>query len=259
MEMLLRPWLGPQLEMFLVGLIRVVGWMTFMPLFGNHALPPRYKAGLAVALTAALLPIMQPPGPLAAGDWIGLLLRECALGLLLGLTLQMVFEGMQFAGHIFGMQLGHSLASVIDPHTQADTPVISVFYQTIAMLIFLALNAHHWIIRGLARSFELLPPAAVSLEGDLGGRLVALTGSLWIIGIEMSAPILLVTMLADLALGFLGRQSPQLPVLLESISLKTVLGFALLIAALAAWPRLLEGYLLAAFHSLEEMMLAVRP
>jgi flagellar biosynthetic protein FliR len=260
METLLGSWLGTQLDTFLLGLIRVGSWIAFMPFFGNDATPARFKAGLAIALAAALLPVMQAPaGPLTPGGWVLIILSESAFGLLMGLTLQIVFDGVQFAGHIFGIQLGHSLASVIDPHTQVETPVISVLYQTIAMLIFLALNAHHWIIRGLARSFELLPPGAMSIDGDMVRKLVALAGNLWVIGIEMAAPILMVTLLADLALGFLGKQSPQLPVMLEGISVKTVLGFTLLISAMVSWPHLIEGYLLAAFQSLEEIMRAVRP
>jgi flagellar biosynthetic protein FliR len=260
MEMLLGPWLGTQLDTFLLGLIRIGSWIAFMPFFGNDALPPRNKAALAIVLTAALLPIMPAPAaPLTAGGWLWAVINESAFGLLMGLALQLVFDGIQFAGHIFGIQLGHSLASVIDPHTAVETPVISVLYQVIAMLIFLALNGHHWIIRGLAKSFELLPFGGLALHSDLGMQVIQLAGNLWVIGIEMSAPVVMVTLLADLALGFLGRQAPQLPVMLEGISVKTVLGFALLISAMVSWPHLVEGYLLSAFHSLEDLMLSVRP
>ena len=62
-----------------------------------------------------------------AADWAGwrCAVGEAVIGLLLGLTLQFVFEAAQFAGQIVGMQMGFSLVNILDPQTQVDTPVLS--------------------------------------------------------------------------------------------------------------------------------------
>ena len=62
------------------------------------------------------------------------------------------------------MQAGFSLVSILDPQTQADSPVISTFIQLITLVIFLQLNVHHWLLRGLAASFAYLPPGSVVLK-----------------------------------------------------------------------------------------------
>jgi flagellar biosynthesis protein FliR len=46
------------------------------------------------------------------------------------------------------------------------------------------------------------------------------------------------TLVADMALGFLGKASPQLPVLFIGIAVKNLVGLTVLLAALAYWPRM---------------------
>ena len=70
---------------------------------------------------------------------------------------------MQFAGQISGVQLGFSLATLFDPQSQADSPVLTVFFNLMTLLIFLQLNVHHWILRGAGA--ELRIPAG----GHRGG------------------------------------------------------------------------------------------
>ncbi len=42
-------------------------------------------------------------------------------------------------------------------------------------------------------------------------ELVRVVGALFVLGIQIAAPVLLATMMIDLVLGFLSKASPQLP------------------------------------------------
>ena len=95
------------------------------------------------------------------------MLSEALIGMLIGLAIQFVFEAAQFAGQVMGMQVGFGLVNILDPITQVDTPVLAVFSQTIVMLIFLQMDVHHWLLRGLASSFGYLPAGAALASGEL--------------------------------------------------------------------------------------------
>src|ERR1700759_1354497 len=113
----------------LVGL-RVGGLMTFAPFFSSSSFPARIKAVLTLALTALLYPSLAlPTAAMSPHQWVGVALRESVLGLATGLCLQFVFEGVLLAGKMGGFELGSSLANVIDPQTNVDTPVLSTFVQ----------------------------------------------------------------------------------------------------------------------------------
>lgn len=227
--------------------LRIAGVMVYAPVLGSDAITVAVKAGLTLFLTALLYPVyaggLMQSGLAQSGGlgWVEMAGGEVVIGLLLGLTLQFVFEAAEFAGQIAGIQTGFSLVNILDPQTQVDTPVLSVFHQLIVTLIFLRLNVHHWLLRGLAASFTYLPPGG-GKGMNLGLSSVLLRGAagLWLSGVQMAAPVLLATLLCDVALGFVGKASPQLPVVFFGLSIKSTLGLLVLAGTLGLWPGFLE-------------------
>jgi flagellar biosynthetic protein FliR len=190
----------------------------------------------------------------SALGWVQVVTGEAVVGLLLGLSLQFILEAAQMAGQILGVQAGFSLVSILDPQTQADSPVISTFIQLITLVIFLELNVHHWLLRGLAASFAYLPPGSVVLSLGVTTRLLQAAGAIWLVGLQIAAPVVVATMLIDVTLGFLAKSSPQIPVLFLGLSVKTVVTLSVLTGTLMLWPRLFE-HRFAAGISLGERLL----
>jgi flagellar biosynthesis protein FliR len=238
----LSPWLEHILMHALPIGLRVGGVMTFAPFFGSDAIPARVKAGFTLVLTVMLYAICPVPEmQLNLSGWTRMVVSEAAVGLMMGLSVQLIFEGMQLAGQLAGAQLGFSLAAIIDPITNIDTPVLAVFHQTVAMLIFLQLNVHHWLLRGIVRSFDYLPVGTSVVNLLTVRELFRMAAAMWLIGVQIAAPILIATMLLDVAIGFLSKASPQFPALFIGISAKSLIGYAVLAASAALWPTLLEG------------------
>jgi flagellar biosynthetic protein FliR len=168
--------------------------------------------------------------------WAGVLLSEAVIGLMLGLAANLMMEAPMMAGQILGVQMGYSLATLFDPQTQADTPVLGEFHRLAALLIFLQLDVHHWLLRAVAASFGYLPAGtAVANYAAVSGLLHA-AGGILLAGVQIAAPALIATIIADVALGFLGKASPQLPVLFIGLAVKNLLGLTLLFFLVAYWP-----------------------
>ena len=146
--------------------VRLTGIMLFAPFFGSAVIPARVKAMLVITLTALLYPMLSTKIPqLSISQWPMMVFSELLIGIALGVATNIVFDGVQMAGQVLSVQMGYSLVSILDPQTLAESTVVATFHQTIAMLIFLRLNVHFWILRALARSFDYLPPAS----GHFGG------------------------------------------------------------------------------------------
>ncbi len=236
-------WIG---SLVFVG-VRIAGLMSFAPFFGSDNIYRQIKAGFTLALTGLLYPVTGVVG--AQADllgWTRALLGEAMIGVLLGLALQLVFEAAQMAGQIVGIQTGFSLVTILDPQTQADSPVLAVIHQLVALLIFLRLNVDHWLLRGLAASFIFLPPGGGLANRALGAALLQAAGSIFLVAVEIAAPVLAATLVVDVALGFLGKASPQLPVMFVGIPIKSLTGLSILAAAVTFWPRLFERRFTAA-------------
>jgi flagellar biosynthetic protein FliR len=234
---------------------RISGLMVFCPFLGGNAIPLPVKAGLTLLLTCLLAPLQEPSHlPLTAWQWAGVALGEAMTGLLLGLAANFLFEAALLAGQVLGVQIGYSLANVFDPQTQADTPVLSEFHQTAALLIFLQLDVHHWLLRALVRSYAYLPAGRSVIVPAVAVGLLRAAGGIFLAGVQIAAPSLVATLIADVALGFLGKASPQLPVLFVGIALKNFLGLSVLLMALAYWPRLFSEQFARAIHLAEQLL-----
>jgi len=221
--------------------LRVSSLFVSAPFLSSASIPTPVKAALVTAITFVLYPVCRP-GAVEPGTvgWVGIVSGEIVIGLLLGLAVQLVVEGAQVAGQLLGVQAGYSLVTLLDPQTQADLPVLSTFNQLLAVLIFLQLDVHHWLLRGLAASFAYLPPGAGLAKLTTGATLLQAAGGIWLAGVQLAAPVLVATLLVDITLGFVSKASPQMPVLFVGLSFKTLLSLLVFGGTLVFWPKSLE-------------------
>jgi len=229
----------PMISGFLTIAVRLSGLMLFAPFFGSSVIPSRVKAGLVMALTLLLFPIIgKGIGPYALIDWPIVVFREFLIGAGMGIATNLAFEATQLAGQIVGMQMGYSLVNLLDPQTQVDTTVVAVFYQSIVMLIFLRMDVHYWLLRAIGDSFVYLPPSAGHLSGLFTLAVLNTCGRVFGLGVQIAAPVLAATLVTDILLGLLGKASTQLPLMLMGPAIKTLLGILILMASLKYWPDL---------------------
>jgi flagellar biosynthetic protein FliR len=223
--------------------LRVSGLMLFAPFFGSVVIPARMKAVLTIVITAALYPVYASRLPtLELSHWTVIVASETVVGLGMGLATSMVFEAVQVAGQVLSMQMGYSLVNILDPNTQVESTVVALFHQSLAMLIFLALDVHHWILRALAHSFDYLPPGTATLNPGFLQAVLHEGGAILALAIQIAAPVLSATLVADLVLGLLGKASPQMPLMLLGPAVKSMLGVTVLGAAIRFWPVFFERY-----------------
>lgn len=247
--------LGDLVVRFLIVGARISALMVFAPFFGSATIAPRIKAGLTLALTLLLCPVVRLNlVPLSGPRAWQVVAGEFIIGLTMGLTLQFVFEGVQLAGEVLGFQVGHSLANLINPQMDVETTILSNLFQMVALLIFLALNVHDWVLRGLAKSFTYCPPGTCVLRAASVEQLCRAAGGMLVIAVQIAMPAILATILIDITLGFLGKASPHLPVMFVGMSVKSVAAFLVIVGALRFWPGVLENYFASALATSERLL-----
>lgn len=247
--------LDRQLLAWMIALARVSGLLLVAPFFGSAAVSVRIRGAFALLLTMFLAPLVSvPPGAPSAAGIALLLAGEFGIGFVLGFTLQLLFDGVLLAGQACGVQMGYSLASVLNPDSQADSPVLATFFQLFAVLLFIQLGVPHWLLRGLAHSYEYLPPGRLSLTRPAISGLFEFTSAMWLTGLQIAAPVIVASLFVDVALGFLGKASTQLPVFLVGISLKNLVGLAILVGAISYWPRFFDARFARALDASERIL-----
>jgi flagellar biosynthetic protein FliR len=234
---------------FLIIALRCSGLMLFAPFFGSVAIPARLKACLVLALSVLLFPVLAPSlSHVHLSAWPGLVTSELLIGAALGIATNLVFDAVQMAGQVLSTQMGFSLINILDPQTQVESTVVALFHQTLAMLIFLRFDVHLWLLRAVGRSFSIVPPGTEHISRAFTFSSIRAAGEVFTLGVQLAAPVLSATLIADVVLGLLGKAAPQAPLMLLGPPVKTLLALAILFVALKYWPPMLERFFL---HSMD--------
>lgn len=224
-----------QLMLFVMVLMRVAALFAALPVFSSRNIPTMIKAGLALAMALAIFPILDLGRVGGLNSW-GLLvlgaMSEVLLGICIGLLVRLLFAGIQMAGQIAGYQMGLAIANIMDPATSLQIPILAQAYNLMAMLIFLAVDAHHWFFRSLVDSFDRLPLFQCRLSASLFGHVVDTAGAMFVIAIKIGAPVIVVLILTSVAFGLLARTVPQMNIFIVAMPLKIVVGLVFVIFSL---------------------------
>jgi len=225
-----------QLQAFLLIFLRVSAIILVLPIFSSKNIPVMLKAGLSISVSIVLfpmvrieaLPFLTEPIPFAIE-----VMGEILLGAVIGLSVRMLFAGIQLAGQLLGFQMGLGIANVMDPISNSQASVIAQLKNLFAMLMFLAVNAHHQLLQALVKSFRMMPPPLDFQYGtSLMEQVVRLAGNMFIIAVKVGAPVMIVLLLTSVALGLVARTVPQMNVFIVAFPVKIVIGFVFLAGAL---------------------------
>ncbi|RME74639.1 MAG: type III secretion protein [Planctomycetota bacterium] len=227
------------MDRFALVLARTGGVILLAPAFVGPSLPARVRVVISIVLAAALTGIV-PAAP-AVPDLLSLGLlfaTEIAIGLLIGMGLQLLLAALQTAGDVIAEQMGLAFSTLVDPFAQQQHTALGQLVVTGGLLLLLALGGLEATVSLLAGSFELLPPGSVAAL-ELGSRDLGFAfGPLAAHAIALAAPVIAVLAAASVAVGLMSRAAPQVAGILEVFPLRIAL--ALTVLALAT-PQLGHG------------------
>jgi flagellar biosynthetic protein FliR len=229
------------LSAMMLTLVRVSGMVAFAPFFSSTALPIRTKAVFVGAVAFLLAPLVAALPRAEVSLSYSALIGELAVGLVYGLSLALLTEMMLFAGQVVGVQFSFSMVNLLDPTSSIQTPLLGDLFQLMGTLVVITAGLDRILLASMVRSFRAAPLGSFVLEPSSALEIVHAAGGIFLAAVELAAPVLAATMLVEVAVALLGKLSPQLPVMMLTVPLKTLTGFALLTGSLALWPRFIEA------------------
>ena len=224
------------LILFGLSLARVIGAIVLNPLLGGAAVSGRIKVGFAVIVTAVLYPSISPGvANVAIGNvtFVALLAKEITIGVTIGLISQFIFYAVQTAGTLIDTARGMNQATFFSPQLQGNASLTAQLQFQAALVLFLALNAHLFFLRALHNSFRQIAildvPRFQMGVAAVTEQIIRLSANIFLIAVQLSAPVLLVLFLVDVAFGILNKIAPQVNVHYESQTVKSLVGLVIVI------------------------------
>lgn len=232
---------------FVLVLSRVAAAFMLLPAVGEVELPSVVRAGLAIAFTLVLLPVVAPLLPAMPSNGLVALLTvigETVIGLWLGWLARLLVLALPMAGQMIAGMIG--VANVLQPDAVLGPQgsALGRLFALAAPVAIMAAGLHVLPLAALEGSYHVLPPYTLATgaalpPGDAAQAIVASVGGSFALALRLAAPFVLASIVWNLALGLLSRLVPQLQ-LYFAVLPGQIIGGVLLLgllsgAVLSAW------------------------
>ena len=223
---------------FVAVLCRLGGLFLFAPVIGTGTIPMRFKALVALAMTAAVYPLVSGVatsiGDLTLPSLVWLVFSESLIGATIGILATLPLVGLQVGGALMGHQMGLAAAQVFNPTLDTEADTIGQLMLFIGLVIFLSIGGLEAMHLAVAHSFERIPIGGFTAEQAPVALVVATLQSGFELAFRVGAPVFCIMLVESIGTGFLMKTVPQLNILSFGFPLKILLGVFTLIAALGA-------------------------
>jgi len=242
---------------FLLTFFRISLLVFLLPFFGGEGVPTMVKGALCLVLSFAVWPTLSfegiafPAHPFSLALMLG---SELILGLTIGLVIKFIFAAIQTGGMLIGFQMGFSMVNVVDPDSGVSESVTSHFLYMIALMTFLSLNGHIYLLHALSMSFTFIPPGGLVINPHLFKGIIGLSSQIFVLAIKIASPVMIAIFLVDLALALISRAAPQMNVLIVGFPIKIAVGFMFLGIIFSIVSLFMHGFVAAIIPTYQNLL-----
>lgn len=231
---------------FILILIRVSVILFLFPFFSARVIPVLAKAGLALMVTILLFPVIDikmVEFPETSWAMVQLVLAEMIIGMILGLLVQVFFEGVRIMGQMVGFQTGFAITNILDPQSGTQVSIFSNMAYLVAIVIFLTLNGHHIVLAAIRESFEIINIGSLSLNRQIFQKMMDVSAEMFALAIKIGAPAIAALLFTKVAFGLITKLMPQMNIMIVAFPVQIVIGLIFFGMSLHVLLSAMEKYL----------------
>jgi flagellar biosynthetic protein FliR len=222
-----------QLIGFILVLCRVGGLFVLAPIFSGRMIPTHAKLIIAGGISFAIMPLVTTGAKIPTGiEVVPLIMKELIVGLAIALGIGILGSGIQAAASLLDTMVGFSFAALVDPLSNVQSAVIGQFYSMFTVLVFLMIGGDRLMIEGIAASYRLVPVGQIPSTGQFAAMATDDLSKVFVIGLEIAAPVLIALALVDVALALVARSVPNMNVFFVGVPAKILVGLGAIAASL---------------------------
>jgi len=226
---------------FIWPFFRIGALFISVPVFSGRRVPARIRVILAALITFVIVPVLPPLPAIELFSHRGFMVavQQIFIGIATGFILQMAFSVMLVAGQSIAYSMGLGFASLVDPATGVQVPVVAQIFIISASLILLAVNGHLILIEMLAHSFTTLPIADIGMNSADLWKIIRWSRQIFVGGVSLALPVLATILFVNISFGVASRAAPQLQIFGIGFPITIMMGMVLIWIMM---PDMLDGF-----------------
>lgn len=252
------------IDIFLIILIRILGFGILLPVFSGTNIPNTTKIGISVIVSIIVFSTDVVDSVFYYDTVIGyifLILNEFVVGLVIGFMAYVVFSTMYFIGMIIDFMLGMSMLSVFDPVSKIQVPITgNLYYFAISLMLIQAggLNVFFSVIISSFKILKIGTASIINIEALLSFLLI-LINETFVMGIKFSIPLIGTILMVDISLGILVKAVPKVNVFVIGAPLKIFVGLLVLVSIIPTFSNLYDYVFNTSIKSMMEVIKGMSP
>ena len=219
-------------------LCRISGFLMAFFVFAGSAVPMMVRALLCLAITVCVLPSI-PALPqdleLFSGNGIITTINQLLIGTALGYLTTYIVQAFVLAGQAVAMQTGLGFASLVDPVSGTNAPIIGQFFTILCTLVFFAVDGHLVFIRLLLLSFETIPIAPGAFTPPGLEAIIFFGATMFQCALSTAFAAICTLLVVNFTFGVMTRAAPQLNVFSMGFAIALIVGMFVLMVSLNAF------------------------
>ncbi|NBB17642.1 flagellar type III secretion system protein FliR [Caulobacter sp. SLTY] len=219
-------------QVYAAGLIfaRVGALVMLLPGIGEQSVPPRIRLSFALLMCLLLSPLAAKNVfvPATMGDVGAQVIREVLIGLTIGMILRLFLSALATAGEVVSIQTTLGFAQTANPMLGQPNATLSTFLSLIGVVLIMTTDLHHLFLGAMVNSYDLFPLSRSTVPvGDAGTLAVRTVAGSFALGIQLAAPVIVFSIIFNLAAGLIGRVMPQFQIYFVSSPLAVIFGLSI--------------------------------
>jgi len=184
----------------------------------------------SLLVTPTVLAAM-PAGEVSISALIPCALKEAVIGVLIGFFASIPFWVAENIGNLIDNQRGATMGEVYSPLSGTQVSTTGIFFTQVVSTLFFVSGAVLLFLGAVYHSYVIWPVFAdlPSFANDAPLQMLATLDGTLKTTVVISAPVVILMILATIGLGFVNRTAPQLNVFFLSMPIKSALGLAMLV------------------------------
>ncbi|MFA7418967.1 MAG: flagellar biosynthetic protein FliR [Melioribacteraceae bacterium] len=240
--------------------LRILSMMIAAPVLGHTSIPTIAKIFIAFIVAYMTFLTIDQSKIVIDINLVSIFMdaiKEILTGTIIGTVLNFIFYGISYAGHMIGFDMGLSMSEVLDPTQGLSNNVVGevIFYG--AMMVFLVINGHHYLIGATVASFKIVPVAKYVITEPFIDLIIKYSFAVFTIAMKIAAPIVVSFLLIHIAEGIIARVIPQIQIMYVTQPLKIGLGFVFLSVLVPLYIYVIKGLLSGYENQLTQMLNAM--
>ncbi len=232
-------------QSFFFIMIRISVILFMFPFFSARVIPVLSKAGLALMISIILFSVINHKMIVFPDNLWGVvqfIITELIIGMILGLMVQLFFEGVRMMGQLVGFQTGFAITNILDPQSGVQVSIFSNFAYLVTMTIFLVLNGHHIALNAIKESFEIINVGSLNLNRQIFQKILFLSGDMFVIALKIGAPAIAALLFTKVAFALVTKLIPQMNIMIVAFPVQIVIGLIFFGITLNIISRFVENY-----------------